>query len=91
MLQGFNALITTLLQHSTLLNKLKVKLLVQIFSQLKRLSLICLQCLMVPLKKHKLVLFSITQYADLVGITTEDDIAKLAVFRPEKDTLTWWR
>ena len=36
-------------------------------------------------------LFSITQYADLVGITTEGDKVKLAMSRLEKDTLTWWR
>ena len=36
-------------------------------------------------------LFSISQYADLVGITTKGDQVKLAVSKLEKDTLTWWR
>lgn len=36
-------------------------------------------------------LFSVTQYADLVGIVTESDKVKLAVSRLTKDALTWWR
>ena len=34
-------------------------------------------------------LFSKTQYADLVGITTKGNKVKLAVPRLEKDALTW--
>ena len=36
-------------------------------------------------------LFSIIQYADLVGIPSEGDKVKLAVSRFEKDALSWWR
>ena len=34
-------------------------------------------------------LFSVTQYADLVGITTEGVKVKLAVSRLEKGAFTW--
>lgn len=35
-------------------------------------------------------LFSVNQYATLVGLS-DDDKVKLAVSRLEKDALTWWR
>ena len=68
------------LQSSKLSNKLKVKFLAQISFQIGNLSFMPPKSDYTP-KYLTQWLFNITQNADLVGITTEGNKVKQAVFR----------